>query len=246
LDSQAINMNPIPEVSIAFGKSSKKDEFKETAVTRSGNLKLNLPNFFNKKRRSFDLEEHKNKNEKNEKKMIFKGEKNVVDKSRFQETSMCETDRHREAIKAARMNFKKPQNSQNNKSISGKKNRRKNRLKKFSNENSKIFLFDHKKSSRSQKRLRRKKDSKRNISASKMLNRTENSRGRSALKSERNFCKNNGIMKDQFQSYLQKMSRISKGQKNGSKKLRNSRSGKLFTKIIGGQKYSIISNKGRK
>lgn len=236
LDSQVMNMNPIPEVSIAFGNTqhmSKGDELKETAVTRSGNLKLKLPNFFSKKRRSFDLEEN-SKNFPLKKDGGVKRGDEEIKKSQFQETSMCETDRHREAIRAARLNFKRPQN----KVISNKK-RRKNRTKerKSKGDNSKVLLFEHKKSSKSQRRLRRKKDSKRNISASKILNRTglDSSRGR--VKTERG----QGMMKEQFQSYLQKMSRISKGQKS-VKKLRNSRSGKLITKIIGSQKFSVISN----
>lgn len=156
---------------------------------------------------------------------------------------MCETERHREAIRAARVNFRPKR-----KSVSGKKKRRlrakeRGSKEKESKENSRVLLFEGKKGSKSSQRRLRKKRDKRNVSASKLgrSGATETSRG----KAERGKTERGRNMKNQFNSYLQKMSRISK-QKSG-KSLRKSRSGKLVTKIIGSQKFSILSNsKNRK
>lgn len=208
-------------------------------------LCMNNLQFFSNKRKSFLLKKEEERHEGyiEENKETIRNPRNM---SKLVEVSLCETDRFRDVVKHAKSNFKIA-----SKKVTSKKKRKKrfsDRGKLSDMSRSKFLKFDTKKLSReSNKRKRRKKSrerSKRNISGSKskMRGRTR-SRENSLMK---NKTEKNMISDNKFQDFLNKLSKSKKRAKSGGVRyasgLRSSRVG--FThKVIGSQKYSIISHK---
>lgn len=200
--------------------------------------------FFNNKRKSFLIQKeedakHTSSRREENKETI----RNLRNKVKVVEESLCETDRYRDIVKQAKSNFKIA-----SKKVTSKKKRKKKIGDKgrVDMSRSKFLKFDTKKLSReSNKRRKRKKSrekSKRNISGSKMRGRTR-SRENSMVKTktEKSLASDN-----KFQDFLNKLSRSKKRAKSGGIRhasgLRSSRVG-FGHKVIGSQKFSIISHK---
>lgn len=197
--------------------------------------------FFNKKRKSFTLKE--DIGEHGEEKETLRNQPLPKEQE-----SLCETDRFKDVLKFAKPNYK----------ISSKKRTDKKKKKKRIFERSKIrvgdasksrLLFDKKKPSRdSNKRKKKRKSrdkSKRNISASKSKIKIHGGKSRDTSlvrnKTEKSLYKN-----DPFNQFLSKISRSKKRAKSSGGRyrsnIRKSRVG-INSKVIGYQKYSIMSNK---
>lgn len=199
--------------------------------------------FFNKKRKSFRLEDGNNTDQEEIKKTL----RNKVIQ---EQDSLCETDRFKDAIKNTKSNYKISSKKRTDKKKSVKRKLfDRSKLKGSEVNKSRLLGFEKKKPSRDsytkKKKLKSREKYKRNVSGSKSRIRQSGRSKDSSL--IRNKTSKNLYSENPLNDLINRMSKSRKRNKScgrgfGGGNLRKSRIG-MNTKIIGQQKFSIISNK---
>lgn len=202
--------------------------------------------FFNKKRKSYTINEDPEKTAEEVKATL----RNKHNRYKISEESLLETDRFKDVVKFSKSTYKISSKKGTNKKKSNRRlfdrgmNVETNDINK-----SKMLRFEQKKLSRDSNKKRKRKGSKdkskRNISASKSIARRKGMSREGSLikiKQEKSF-----FGEDHFNNFLSKLSKSKKRTNSVNKKRHGSayRGGRIgyTTKVIGNQKFSIISNK---